>query len=549
MAVDYAALAKQYGGTTAQPTTGSVDYGTLAKQFGGTTIAPTPVASTPATQPHGQAFTIPSDPNNDSPVVAGAKTVANIPASAVRFGAGAVQAINPIHTAKNLADYFSGFGELSKNLGSSSDAALAVVKEVPHTLYEAFVPQFVRSLVHGDTQTAEKAIVEDPVGQIAPLLMYGRAIAEKAGATAQFDAAVSKAASPVTKAGTAAKQAAGNVAAQTLGVSTGTGASSVKAAFSGSDAFVQAMRGHINPDEVVQTAQDAVSTIANNRRTSYLADLQKIGGDTKSIDISPIHNELQSQLKSFNITVKPDGTLDFSRSAIANNGSARADVQGVYSTLKDWGTQKGDRTAIGLDTLKKQLGDFYSESGSARAFVQAVKSKVTSTLQDNVPGYRDMTTKYQTASSLLDDIKSATGAGSKAKVDTVFTKMTTAMKADKDLRLEVMQHMQAAGEQPHLMDKIAGINMQSWVPRGLVGKGADVMAAYSFLAHSFNPQYIPVLLMTSPRVVGEFVRAMGVGADKAGKVIDALNTVAPAIAEKFNAPASAQSNLSRERTQ
>lgn len=45
--MDYAALAKQFGGTTAPAPTGGIDYAALAKQFGGTT-APATSAPTPA---------------------------------------------------------------------------------------------------------------------------------------------------------------------------------------------------------------------------------------------------------------------------------------------------------------------------------------------------------------------------------------------------------------------------------------------------------------------------------------------------------------------
>jgi hypothetical protein len=505
--------------------------------------APTATASqgfrplTPSAAPVQQ-----SAPQPDTSILGTAsQTLENVPGSAVRFAGSAIEGLNPIQIVKNLGSYFTGFDQYAKDVGNPSDAALNVVKEVPHTLYESFVPQFVRSLLHGDTEGAQKAIVDDPVGQIAPLLMYGRAVAERAGVGPHFDAAVSKVASPVTKAASKVGSAATDIAAQAAGLSTGVGASSIKSAFSGSDAFTEAMRGKINPDEVVRTAHDAVSTIANNRRTSYLADLEKIGNNKSSFDISPVHTELQTQLKNFGIKEKNDG-LDFSRSSIANNGSARADIQGVYDTVKDWGRKPGDRTAVGLDTLKKQLVDFYSESGSARAFVQAVKGKVSSTLNTSVPGYREMTGKYQAASQLLDDIKSATGVGSKAKADTVFTKMTTAMKADKELRLEIMKTLQAQGDEPHLMDKIAGINMQSWIPRGLVGKGADIAAAYSFLFHSFNPQFIPALLSTSPRVVGEFVRAMGLGTEKTAKVLNAINTVHPSTLQKFIPAAAVQEN-------
>jgi hypothetical protein len=169
-------------------------------------------------------------------------------------------------------------------------------------------------------------------------------------------------------------------------------------------------------------------------------------------------------------------------------------------------------------------------------------------LQDQVPGYSDMTQGYAKASQLLDDIKSATGVGGNAKVDTVFTKLTTAMKADKELRLEVMNEMQAQGAQPNLMAKIAGTNMQSLIPKGMVGKGLDIGAAFAVLGHFFNPTYIPMLLATSPRVVGEFVRATGIGTDHASAIMKAVNSVGGKIPTGA-ATAVPQSNQSQARKQ
>ncbi len=314
----------------------------------------------------------------------------------------------------------------------------------------------------------------------------------------------------------------GKVASQALGATTGAGAESVKQAFNGGQAFTDALRGKINPDQIVSTAQDAVQNIAESRRSAYLADLSKLSENKASLDISPINTVLQDKLSAFGIKVDNAGNLDFSRSSIANNGSARADVQGVYDTLKTWGTQTGDRTPVGLDTLKKQLSDFYSPSGSARALVQAVKSKVSDVLKEQVPGYTDMTAKYGATSQLLDDIKSATGVGGKAKADTIFTKLTTALKGDKEFRLEMLGQMQAKGAQPDLMEQIAGINMSSAIPKGLVGKSADVGAAFAILGHYFSPQMIPALLATSPRVVGEFVHALGMTKGAASAITGAI---------------------------
>jgi hypothetical protein len=333
----------------------------------------------------------------------------------------------------------------------------------------------------------------------------------------------------------------GKAGSQVLGASTGSGASSVEAGYqagrTGSSAFTDAMRGKTNPDAIVNNVQDAVQTIANNRRSQYLSALGNIKGQPASIDISPVADTLSTQLKNFGVKVTPDGTLDFSRSSIANNGSARADIQGVFDTLKNWGTQKGDRTAVGLDTLKKQLADFYSQSGSARAFVQAVKSKVSDILNKEVPGYGAMTSDYAKATQLLSDIKSATGVGGKSSVDTVFTKLTSAMRGDKQMRLEVIREMTNAANTPDLEAKIAGINMQSLIPKGLVGRGADMAAIFGALSHVFNPQFIPTILATSPRLMGEFVNSLGVGARYAEPLTNFLTKVVsnPAIVQGVTA--------------
>lgn len=417
-----------------------------------------------------------------------------------------------------IAPYFTGGGEeetaakvagmipkLAEHLGVSADS---IVPKVIGYLAKA-APNVAKNTAVGTAQTGS-------VKQGAELGVGGEAAGEV------IPAATSK-----------AIEGTGKLGSQVLGAATGAGASSVKAGYDaakeGSSAFTDAMRGKVNPDEVVKDVQDAVQNIANNRRSQYLNDLGNVASQKASLDISPIMDSLQTQLKNFGVKVNDTGDLDFSRSSIANNGSARSDIQGVYDTLKDWGTQKGDRTAVGLDTLKKQLGDFYSNSSSARAFVQGVKGKVGDILKTQVPGYEDMTKNYSRASNLLDDIKSATGAGGNSKSDTVFTKLTTAMKGDKDMRLEVLKEMTQAADKPDLEAKIAGMNMKSLIPKGLVGKMSDVGAAFSALSGVLRPELIPAILTTSPRVVGEFVNGLGVSAKYAKPLIDLISATGNSI--------------------
>lgn len=471
--------------------------------------------------------------SQDNPLEIAGKTLANIPSSAVNFGKGVIDFLNPLNTVKSVKDLGTALSDTSQ----PSVSALDVAKEVPKELYKATVPKFLQHIFSGDLQSAAQTIENDPVGQIAPLLMVARGVAEKTGKVAEFDDAMSKVSGLVTKPVEKIVQGAGNIAAQTVGASTGSGASSVKEAFgsasegkSASTDFTNAMRGKIEPTDIVKSVEDVFQNIKNKRGEEYRSNLSKIGEDTKTHDITPVTSELNTQLKNFgltdkegNIKVGEDGKLDFSRSSIANNATARNDIQGVYDTLKDWGTKEGDTTGIGLDLLKKQLGDFYSDSSQARAFVQSIKGRVSKILENEVPGYKDMTSGYSKLSDFLDEVKSATGVGTKARPDTIFTKITTAMKGDKEFRLEILKEMEKVD--PTLMNKIAGINMSSWIPRGLVGKGVDVGGAMSILMGHFNPQIIPMLLTTSPRIMGEFVRSLGLAKDISSKVINSINTL------------------------
>jgi hypothetical protein len=73
--------------------------------------------------------------------------------------------------------------------------------------------------------------------------------------------------------------------------------------------------------------------------------------------------------------------------------------------------------------------------------------------------------------------------------------------------------------------RVAGINMRQMVPCGLVGKGIDVITAYQIIQGAFTPHFIPLMLATSPRIVGEFVRALGIGGRNTQKITDALTAI------------------------
>jgi hypothetical protein len=497
------------------------------------------------TSPISTAITTPSDQignplfpakSDEGVLTTATKTIGNIPSSAVGFAKNLFDFFNPLNTLEKVSQIPSEAKKLTEEAGGIIPAAKAFTKELPKATYETLVPSFMKNLFSGKIDEARKDVENDPVGQIAPLIMLGRGMAEKMGKVVEFDNAISTVAKPITKPIGILKKGVGEATSQALGVSTGAGASSIKEVFGaakeGNKALTdltKAMRGEIRPEDIIQNAQDIVQTIKDNRRTSYISDLKKIGEDKTTHDISPVITELNKQLNNFGLTdelgvvKEKNGILDFSRSSVAKTASARTDIQGVYETIKDWGTKAGDRTGIGLDLLKKQLDDFYSPSSQARSFVQAVKNKVSGILNKEVSGYKEMVSKYGETSNLLDEIKSATGVGTKAKSDTIFTKITTAMKRDNQFRLDVLKEMEMVDKT--LMNKIAGANLSSWMPQGLVGRFADFGAVVSALYGVVNPRYIPMMLMTSPRIVGEFLRTSGMATNKISTIINYLNKI------------------------
>jgi len=465
------------------------------------------------------------------------RAVGNIPSSAFQFIKGLISGIaqTPGVLAKKIPEQF---GELAIEKGGIREAAKATVKEIPGSLAQ-IIPESARALFKGDTERAEKLIVEDPVGQILPWIIAGKMAASAAGKGAQFDAAISATARPVinaakTSAGTVA-QILGKGATAGLGVLTGTGRIPLQEAFKAGretggvgvfkeTPFSQALRGKKDPNAIVREATDAIEILKNQRGDAYRSSLAKIQEQKQGLDISNVFKTRDSVLKKYNITEK-DGNLDFTRSTIGR-ADAINDVKGIVELLKDWGTRAGDRTPAAMDILKRKLDDFYSDSSQARALVTEVKSSVKSVLNKQVDGYSKMTSSYEKMSQLLDDMKQGLSLGGRAGADTILRKLSSTMRADNDLRTQLLNQLETMSG-VELTQQISGATLTGLPAKGLIGRGIQAGAGFSVLAGLLSPQILISLLFTSPRVVGEFLQALGASATQTQKMLNALNELRP----------------------
>ena len=276
--------------------------------------------------------------------------------------------------------------------------------------------------------------------------------------------------------------------------------------------FDRAMRDEITGEEVVQNARDALKTVKDQRGDAYTSILGKIQGRIGPIDTMPIKVELTNLVRRYNVKITPSGDLDFSRVAMGKAG--RDDIREIVEKVRNWGSVPEDNTAIGLDVLKRQLDDFYSESSQARAFVTALRNKVKDTIVAQVPQYAEMTKGYAEATKLIKDLEAGLmlrkqGMTGRVTADMTLRRLTSAMRDNFPLRRELVNAMSNQSG-VDLGGQIAGYAMSDVLPSGLMRIGAATISAAEML-RLVEPKYLAIIVSASPRVQGEFLRLFGKG--------------------------------------
>ena len=434
--------------------------------------------------------------------------VKNIPRSGLEMGGAIVSAIaHPIETGKAIGK--TALGAAEKLIPGQQDA------EVNFDALTSFLKDR-----YGSVEGFKKTVEEDPVGFVADIstLFSGSGAAlsavPKAGRVTEPIGLAGKAALPVAK-------VAGKAVSGALGMTTGAGAKGMEEALmKPSKTLTNQMRGVTNQDEIVNAAEKGFQALKQERSENYVNQMKKVASSSKQIDLTPIKTEIQNQLQKFNVKqiVGQDGSvqLDFSRSPI--NKKAAGEIEEIVKKVGDWGTQLGDDTAVGLDILKRQLDDFYSDSSEARRFTQTMRNKVKGQILFEVPEYEKLVKDYEVASNQLKDIKSAFSIGGKAGSDTKIRKLTQTLRQNFEFRNKLAQEL---GGQD-LVSMIAGNQLNPVEPRGLsrlVGAGGIGVAVG---VGALNPQMLGSLLLTSPRLMGEFLVALGIPTRMIGNTLRSI---------------------------
>lgn len=468
---------------------------------------------------------------NDNPVVAGLKSLGNVPSSLLNLGKSLFSAAtHPINTIKGIGNAFAGGIEEGFNKLVGEDGAHNNQTETFDALKSALNERY------GSLENAQRTATNDPVGfgaDVFSILEGGSAVLDGVTGTstrAALDTAVTKVGGAVSDVGAKVLGAPASIGAKILGQSTGVGSEAIKTGFQAaseggeaSKAFTEGLRGNTTPEGLVDKARGALDEVVDTRRSNYREMLKTLKTDASTIDTTPIKTQLDKTLDNFNIKKGTDGELDFSESTMVNP-SDQTKVKAIVDDVENW----KNNTPEGIDTLKQRLSNYYEPGSKIGAFSEGLRSTARG-LIENTPGYSDAMKNYSEMSDTIKDIRQSLSLGDKAAVETSFNKLKNALKNDKQFRQSVIEELDAATGGT-VKESIAGQGMSKLAPSGL-SKYADIGVAGTALSHGVG--ILPILglaIGTSPRIVGEIVNALGLGTRGAKLVMSYVNKIAtPAV--------------------
>ena len=438
----------------------------------------------------------------------------NIPKSGLQLLTGGAEMIaNPLDTLGAISDVaVGGMQKITTPLVRGG----TVVGESKVPVFDAFLDQMKKR--YGGLDAIGNTLYEDPAGaalDISGLLSGGSAaVASRLPRTAAFLASASRALDPISAMGRAASATGRGARAAGegyLGITTGVGREVIDVAAAGAKLhpeFKPAMRGATTYEDVLDKVHDSIGKLVERRRDNYRAQLAQIP-QSVVIDLKPIQQEMADALKRFNITVSGND-LDFSRSALRHSPQEMAKVRAAFEDVANWGTRPGDANPLGVDILKQGLNEMVATApGRGDAIVKAVHDRTRTLLEQNVPGYKQLTGDYATASKFLDEVNAELSVGANAKPGAGIRKLTSSLNQRSDYRRHLIETLDISFG-TDIKGAIAGLEMSTMTPRGLAGRIAVIGGSGLFLKlndYVSNPAQLMAALTGaatfSPRLVGE----------------------------------------------
>ncbi len=379
---------------------------------------------------------------------------------------------------------------------------------------------------YGSVDALKSTLANDPIGVLsdaATVLTAGAGAAERApgvvGDIAKAAGTVGRAIDPMTYASAVARGAmrpVGTVAANMLGLSTGTGADTIKGAVqAGRDAqtgFLEQMRDRVPFDSVVDRANDAADAMGAERNAAYRTRMADVSADKTALDFAPIDKALND---ARSLAFYERG----GESRVMNQPAAAAHAE-ISDLVGQWKQAPADyQTPEGFDALKQAIGgvrEGTSPGTKARVLADRVYNAVRDQIAAQSPAYSRTMQDYANASQQLSDIQRTLSLNPGASTDTAARKLLSVSRQNVNTNFGQRQKLvdMLAKYDPALPALIFGRAMSPATPTGGARIGASALlnggVAYGAFLH---PAALPGLALSafasSPRAVGEAAYGLG----------------------------------------
>lgn len=486
------------------------------------TPAPTPAPLDASTKADQATFPV---TGNEGYLGAAAKTLGNIPKSAFEFGKGVVSFLNPLNTIKTAQDLGTAAGEASVQ-PNAGQIAKDTITGLPEAAIHTLVPQFVQHLISGDTEKALQTITNDPVGQLAPLLLTARQIAEKTGKGAQFDQAMTKIASPVTKTSSAIGSAAANLASGATKFAgsqlTGLSPKTLEQIVTNPREFSQQAQTSITRPAL---AQDVGTAIADRQAalSDTGAEYSGVRTGTNPIPVDPTYlDKLISETTKLDVK---EGKL-----VASGNSSVRlpSDVNALQTKLYNvWAPEfaKGYLTPEQYLNFRADLSKMaYNDSGIGKSgdlarFGEIMRGKANTDLRPHVPGLTELDAKYAPQITELKQLSAGLVDKEGGLTQAAINKIANATGKGKDPQLARLEELH-----PGITDKIKILKAVEDIQNSRENKpGTYTRAAVGFAGlATFNPYLVVSAVLSLPEFAVPILRGVGYSNELIGKTLNTL---------------------------
>lgn len=481
--------------------------------------------------------------------------IKNFLPSAANFATTLVQPfIHPVDTANNIFDVTKGLASkymaapianLNEGRFGNDPERLAIENEYQRARREHdergvnAVGDYLKSR-YGSVEGFKQTLGTDPVGVAADAATLLRGGAGFSGRMAPFLTQAASVVDPIANAARVAKLAGGATefgVSHAIGATTGAGARDIRAAgragLEGNDTFTKNLRGTAPITDAVDQARSALDQVRADRAAAYKAGMVDVSKDKAVLDFDPIEAAVDNASKVG------------SYKGVVVNRSAGETNSAIKALVNEWkGYDPAEfHTPEGLDALKRTVADLRdsTEQGTpARVAADRVYQAIKGQIEQQAPGYAKTMGDYAGASDKIKDITKTLSLGEKTSTDTALRKLQSTSRNNVTTNYGARTKMldELAKYQPNLPYALAGQNLNSIAPRGLVskltGSVGGLMAGGHAMQSGLNPEalmhtaaLLPVAPFFSPRLMGEAAYLGGRAAGTVGNGLSAIG-VTPA---------------------